>query len=686
MLGVFTLWWVMDRLLFLLVLACADSAPPDKQSEDTGKADNDVSIDSEDSTVEHSDTDSPDPTTTPTDTVDSAETGDSSTDTTPPPVEGRGTILLIGDGMGLAQLEAGGWYRTGSPYGLTVWTLPHQARLNTCSASGVTDSAASATTMATGEATFNGRIGMDRALEPVENLVELSRSLGLATGVVTTTSVQHATPAAFTAHHPDRNQQIPIADQQVLESGVDVMLGGGTAWLNPAGTTSRRVDEGLIDAIADAGYRYVTTADALAEIDPKGGRLWGAFAVEHLPYVLDRPPEVPSLPTMVDKALDVLVTDPDGFFLVVEAGRIDHAGHGNNVGRLVEEVVELDQTVELLLAWVDEHPDTSVIVTADHECGGLEIVSGADAGELPEVTWLWGAHTSNHVQAFGIGPGTEGLADLEGHHRDVYALLRARVTGEPVEAPVVVPLPDGDMRDLPHEVARQVNPTSFGEGYNQLDALHIGVDPWGLIIGIEGLFELESNAVVVLLDVDRVAGSGHTELFGVLADPSVGLDLVLSSIHLLAPFSVPTWGADFAAGSVGGSEVYALSPLAGLRELQPVEDLPWLSAGVVFGPGVRVEDGPVAAVPGMGLELGLAWQDLYPELEGGVPPHAEIALAAILVNSTGFYASNQALPPFPEGMLESPGDRAVPLPGVVVVPVDSDGDGLADGAGTPWLE
>ncbi len=627
--------------------------------------------------------------TTSTGTSTGSTTG-SDTASTPPTgpshPDARAVILLIGDGMGRGQLEAGGWYRTGDPRGLTLWTLPHQARINPNGASGITDSAASATAMATGAITFNGAIGVDRDLLAVESLVEVARATGMATGVVTTTTLQHATPAAFTAHHDDRNDEVTIADQQVLTSGADVMLGGGWWYLEPAGGDSRRDDDGLLGALADRGYPYVTTAAELAAADPSVGKLWGAFSGSNLPYVAERSAEVPSLPDMVGKALAVLDTDPDGFLLVVEAGRIDHAGHSNDATRLVAEVQELDETVEALLAWMEGRPDASLVVTADHETGGLDVVSGSGVGEVPEVTWEWGAHSSRHIDAFGVGPGTELLDGLTGSHRDVHALLKSRITGEPFTAPATVPLPNGQLTDLPHEAVRQVNPSSYGVGWNQLDALHVGVDAWGLTVGVAGVFQQDANAVVLLLDTDRTPGSGPAQLMGALDDDRGLLDVVLTNLLFLSPPAVPTFGADYALGSLGGSEVYSLGSPAGLRGLQPLDDLPWLKSAVVFGPGVRPEGEAVAADPEWGLELAVSWSEVYPDLDGAVPPGAEVAIAAVLVNSTGTHSSNQALPPFPEGLDESPGEVPVPLPGVVVIPIDSDGDGRADSGGAPRVE
>ncbi|MFT4626103.1 MAG: alkaline phosphatase [Myxococcota bacterium] len=687
------------RTLFLLLIAGCGTSDP-KPGSDTGTPSTTPTGTATGSTPTATPTGSTGGGTTPTGTTGSGTTptGATSTgstptgttsgptgDTAPPAPTPRAVILLIGDGMGPGQLEAGGFFRTGAADGLTVWSLPHQAMINPSGASGITDSAAAGTAMATGAVTFNGRIGMDRSEAPVQSLVELAASLDYATGVVTTTSLQHATPASFTAHFPDRNDQVAIADLQVAESPVDVMLGGGRLYINPEGVDSRRDDDGLLTEIADRGFHYVTTAADL-EAAPDDGKLWGAFAGEHLPYVEARGVDVPSLPAMVSKALELLEDDPEGFFLVIEAGRIDHAGHGNLIERTVSEVAEMDETVEVLQAWMDGHPDASLIVTADHETGGLDVLSGGAAGEIPEVEWLWGSHSSRHIRAFGMGPGTEPLDGLHGSHMDVHAMLRSRLTGEPFVRPEAVMLPNGDLSDLPAEAVRQVNPTSYGEGFNQLDALQVGVDAWGLVVGIEGLFELESNTVVLLLDIDREPGSGPAQLHGALSDNIGPLDSVLSNLKFLAPPTVPSFGADFAMGSLGGAEVVNYSQFAGLRGLDPPDNLPWLFGAVVFGPGVRADGAPLPPAPPWGLEFAVPWALVFPELEGSVPPGAEVAIAAVLVNGTGTHTSNQALPPFPPGLSESPGATPVPLPGVLVVPIDSDGDGIGDGGGVPWVE
>ena len=154
-------------------------------------------------------------------------------------------ILLIGDGMGPGQLDAASQYRFGARGRLAMQALPYRGAVRTASPSGITDSAAAATVMATGVYTFNGGIGVDRWNRPVETLIERAHARGWATGVVTTTSLPHATPAGFTAHVGSRGQLVEIADQMVRGTHPDVMLGGGSLYFAPAGFASVRTDGGL---------------------------------------------------------------------------------------------------------------------------------------------------------------------------------------------------------------------------------------------------------------------------------------------------------------------------------------------------------------------------------------------------------------------------------------------------------
>lgn len=596
-------------------------------------------------------------------------------------------IVMIGDGMGPGQLEATSLYAHGAVGALAMQALPVRGQLTTGGPSGIIDSAASATAMATGEVTYNARVAMDRDGRPLETLVELAQGRGLATGVVTTASLPHATPAAFSAHHLSRHAYVEIATDQARVRP-HVMLGGGARFFRPAGPGSDRSDDGLLGVLDAAGYLRVEDADALAAADPSTGPLFGAFADEHLTYVRERTDATrePTLSTMALAALRVLDADPDGFFLMIEGARIDMASHGNDLPNAVAETLAFDEAVAAVRAWARERGDVTLMVTADHECGGLEVVRDNGAGALPDVRWRWGNHTNARVDVFAEGPGTEVLHGAVRNHRWIHAVARARLTGEPFAPPPRVPVADGHLADLRHAVVMQAVESGFGAGFNRLDALWLDADRHGLVVGVEGLAQWGENAIVALVDADHGEGTGPSGLAGALTDGDGIADAILTASRLTAP-PVAGFGADFAVVSFGGADpqVGELWSAGGLRGLRPpfgrADDLGWLPASLNFGDGVRVRAESVPS-PGEGFEVFLPWTSIFPDLDGRVPPGAEVSLAVVLVNDDGGYTSNQALPPFPAGT-ENPGRALAALPGVVRFRVDVDGDGVADGEAAP---
>jgi alkaline phosphatase len=608
----------------------------------------------------------------------------------------RIVILMIGDGMGKMQLDAASLYAHGETDRLFLQSLPVHGEIVTGNLSGITDSAAAATTMATGVRTWNGSIGLDRDDQPVETVVELAHRLGRSAGIVTTALLPHATPGGFSAHDVTRNDYLGVADDQAREVRPDVMLGGGGAYFDPPGPGSQRSEGDLVGTLRDVGYHVARTGAELAAVDPaSGGRLLGLFAEQHMAYVQDRPPDTvePTLEEMSLAAVNFLDTDPNGFFLMIEGARIDMAGHGNDLARNVGETLAFDETVRAVAGWAEGRPEVTLLVTADHECGGMQIVEARPAGELPVVSWRWGQHTNARVALHGLGPDSEVFDGQVRDHVWVHAAIVAGLTGDALVAPPRELVPDGHLEDLAYRAAEQSLQSGFGPGYNELDALWIDADERGLSVGVEGLFEWGQNALVVLLDTDLGAGTGPSTLADAVADERGVVDGIVSSLALADP-GVAGWGVDFALASFGGSDprVEDHWDHAGLRGLHPPvgqpDDLWWYGVATNFGEGVRTRADPtppVAAVAGEGWEARVAWTDLYPDLAGAVPPGATLGIAAILVNTDGGYTSNQALPAFPAGT-ENPGRTTTALPGVVRFVVDTDLDGIADGALPPTIE
>jgi alkaline phosphatase len=431
----------------------------------------------------------------------------------PPVAPPRSVVLLIGDGMGPAHIEAARRF-VGGPLRMET-ALPHRGRLTTASLDGVTDSAAAATAMGSGVVTTNHFVGLDRHGGPLESAVALAHRLGARAGLVTTASLPHATPAGFGAHARSRYDYTGIAASLVREQP-EVLLGGGRMWFLPAGAGSGRADAGLLDHLAVLGYQRVDDRAALASAVPDAhGRLIGLFAPDLMQYVADRPAETtePTLAEMTATALRFLETAPGGFFLMVEGAKIDLAAHANQIRRVVPEVLAFDEAVGVVVDWAAARPEITVIVTADHETGELAVTGDAGPGELPPVRWGRGSHSNRSVDVFGQGEATAVFDGQVRGNRWIRAVIDAGLTGAPPVPPPPALVPDGRFDDL-FPAAAQRRPTNFGAGLNQLDGLFLGADADALGLGLAGLFERDRNGVAVLIDVDYGAGTGLPGLAG----------------------------------------------------------------------------------------------------------------------------------------------------------------------------
>ncbi|MHC4985560.1 MAG: alkaline phosphatase [Planctomycetota bacterium] len=302
----------------------------------------------------------------------------------------KNVIVMIGDGMGPVQVEAAGMY-AGSD--MSFEALPFQGMVTTYSAnSAITDSAAAATALATGQKVNNGVISMAYPGDGSEltTALESYQATGRATGLVTTTYMTHATPAAYGAHEPSRGNLSQIANDYLTQTQPNILFGGGANGMSTGAATT-------------AGYTVVTDHAGLVGLDTSTETyVSGQFGTYHLPYEYDQSPSV-HLSEMTSVALDILDNDADGFFLMVEAGRIDHAGHENNIGRNIFETIEFSNTVQTVLDWAATRTDTLVVVTADHETGGLSITQDNGVGVLPTVSWGSGGHTAANVPVYAWG-------------------------------------------------------------------------------------------------------------------------------------------------------------------------------------------------------------------------------------------------------------------------------------------
>lgn len=301
----------------------------------------------------------------------------------------KNVILLIGDGMGFGPIQYARNILVGPGERLSFEELPYVGLVTTYSANQwVTDSAAAATAMATGYKTNNGMISVTPDGTPVKTILEAAQEAGKAVGLVSTNTVYDATPAAFGAHWGQRSGSDAIAAQLVAKR-IDVILGGGSAQFFPKGVgPGKRADgKNLVEEAKAAGYTYVANR---TELDAAGdGKLLGLFTPSYMDYQLDRnlvEQDEPDLADMTAKALEVLSRDPDGFFLMSEGARIDHMAHTAEVTGTVTEIADFEAAVNVALQFADEHPDTLVIVTADHDTMGLSVTEPLKVDVLEQVT------------------------------------------------------------------------------------------------------------------------------------------------------------------------------------------------------------------------------------------------------------------------------------------------------------
>ena len=245
----------------------------------------------------------------------------------------------------------------------------------------ITDSAAAASAIATGVKTYNGAISVsdEEFARPLATMLEAAKAQGKSIGVITTTSVSHATPAAFLAHVRDRNMESAIV-AEYLDSDADIIIGGGERYFVSQGSdayfgkAAREDNKNYLQLFRNKGYQIVNTKQALEQA--QSGKLLALFAANKVPFVIDREESVPNLSESLAKAIELVESNPKGFVLMLEGGRIDHAGHLNDPVGIIHETLEFDQAVDYALQYAKEHPDTSIIATADHESGGMSV--GAD--------------------------------------------------------------------------------------------------------------------------------------------------------------------------------------------------------------------------------------------------------------------------------------------------------------------
>jgi alkaline phosphatase len=307
----------------------------------------------------------------------------------------KNIILLIGDGMGVSQLYSG-------------FTLNHgQLNINKFKCIGfsktnsaynyTTDSGAGATAISAGNKTYNGAIGVTKDSVVCKTILEYAEDQGLSTGLVSTSSITHATPAAFIAHQLSRDYYEEIA-ADFLKTDIDVFIGGGRN-----NFTSRRDKRDLVQELRAKGYQVVYSMDSIKNISQ--GKLAGLNVPDHNPAYIEGRGDM--LPSAALTAINILSNNKKGFFLMVEGSHIDWGAHSNNTLYVASEVVDFDRAIGKAMEFAVKDKKTLVIVTADHETGGMAIVDGNYTSGTVSAKFVTAAHTGVMVPVFAWGPGSE---------------------------------------------------------------------------------------------------------------------------------------------------------------------------------------------------------------------------------------------------------------------------------------
>ena len=290
-------------------------------------------------------------------------------------------FLFIGDGMSTPQRMVAEEFAARIGYGeLAMNRLPYQANTRTKSANSIiTDSAAAATAIACGVKTGNAMLGVTQDGAKVESVAEVAKRRGMKVGITTTTTIVHATPAAFYSHQKNRRDLYRVG-LDLVESGFDYFAGGGFG-----GKEDDKGDEryrgNIYDVARKAGY-LVATNIAGWKAFGKGDKCLATFGDNHLGFAIDEDPSRPTLAEFVRKGIEVL-DGPNGFFIMCEGGTLDFAGHANDAATNLRDVLALDEAVKVALAFADRHPDeTLVVTTGDHETGDMSMGFAGTGGKF----------------------------------------------------------------------------------------------------------------------------------------------------------------------------------------------------------------------------------------------------------------------------------------------------------------
>ena len=319
-------------------------------------------------------------------------------------------ILMIGDGMGVSQVYSG---YTANKGHLNLFRCNSIGFSKTYSSSDyITDSGAGATAISTGHKTYNGAIGVDKDTVYAKTILEYAEDKGLATGLVSTSAITHATPASFIAHQASRDNYEAIA-ADFLKTDIDVFIGGG---INHFAVRKDKRD--LLKELRQKGYQVVFSMDSIKQITH--GKLAGLTAREHNPSMIEGRGDM--LPNSTQTALNILSENKKGFFLMVEGSEIDWGGHANNANYVEKEMIDFDNAIGKALDFAKKDGHTLVIITADHETGGMSLVGGDYQLGTVVAKFSTTDHTGVMVPVFAFGPGAELFQGVQ-ENTDLFAKM-----------------------------------------------------------------------------------------------------------------------------------------------------------------------------------------------------------------------------------------------------------------------
>lgn len=325
----------------------------------------------------------------------------------------KNIILMVGDGMGAAQIYAGITANKGS---LNIERCQYVGfHKNQATDEYVTDSGAGATAFAVGLQTYNGAIGVDANKKPCTTILETSESNGKATGLIATCSITHATPASFISHQPSREMVEEIA-ADFLKTDIDVFIGGGRKHF-----MTRADGKNLIDELKAKNYQIAQSIQEVEKIS--SGKLAGFLADVEQPKMSEGRGD--QLLKSTQTALKILSQNKKGFFMMIEGSQIDWGGHANDTQYIINEMLDFDKAIGAVLDFAEKDGNTLVIITADHETGGFAITNGDMTTGTVEGKFSTSSHTGVMIPVFAYGPGADAFAGIYPNYAIYHKMMSA---------------------------------------------------------------------------------------------------------------------------------------------------------------------------------------------------------------------------------------------------------------------